>query len=87
MSVAAAHAAHQNGLATFVSLSSGAQSTAGTRQDIKISMADDQLGETSRIAVAGAAPWLLCRKSTPRPWPCGCKQAGLLAGALLEFVL
>ena len=29
------------------------QSTAGTRQDVKVSMQDDQLGETSRIAVAG----------------------------------
>ena len=31
------------------------QATAGTRQDVQISMQDDQLGEASRIAVAGVA--------------------------------
>lgn len=30
------------------------QATAGTRQDVQISMQDDQSGETSRIAVAGS---------------------------------
>ena len=29
------------------------QATAGARQDVQISMQDDQLGEASRIAVAG----------------------------------
>ncbi len=29
------------------------QATAGTRQDIQVSLQDDQSGETSRIAVAG----------------------------------
>ena len=34
------------------------QATAGTRQDVLISAQDDQLGEASRIAVAGeACPW------------------------------
>ena len=34
------------------------QATAGTRQDVLISPQDDQLGEASRIAVAGeACPW------------------------------
>ena len=37
------------------------QATAGTRQDVLISAQDDQLGEASRIAVAGEA----CSHSTP----------------------
>ena len=34
------------------------QATAGTRQDVQVSLQDDQSGETSRIAIAGN--WLSC---------------------------
>ena len=37
------------------------QATAGTRQDVQISKEDDQLGEASRIAVAGKLPMLASR--------------------------
>ncbi|EIE24967.1 hypothetical protein COCSUDRAFT_83659, partial [Coccomyxa subellipsoidea C-169] len=37
------------------------QATAGTRQDVQISLQDDQSGETSRIAVAGSGPNLTCQ--------------------------
>ena len=37
------------------------QATAGTRQDVQISMQDDQLGEASRIAVAGELLTLCCQ--------------------------
>ena len=37
------------------------QATAGTRQDIQVSLQDDQLGETSRIAAAGRCSAIHCQ--------------------------
>lgn len=50
------------------------QATAGTRQDVQISIDDDQLGEASRIAVAGE----LSRCTSVQTTPCSKAQMSLV---------
>jgi hypothetical protein len=42
------------------------KATAGTRQDVQISLQDDQVGEASRIAVAGMPPAIALYQTASR---------------------